>query len=116
MSDEPTYKRGTIRKNGRLYGFNPDGTLYRIWEHRNTPFLQIVDISGSTFLRIRQANEEGYTDCPVFGVCDISYPTCTLRRARTGGGGKLAKALTCCPHLVTFVEMYNKPKIWIEYD
>ena len=50
------------------------------------PFLQIVDISGSTFLRIRQATEQGYTDCPVRGVCDISYPTSALRRARTVGG------------------------------
>ena len=105
MSNAPTYKRGTIRKNGRLYGFNPDGTLYRIWEHRDIPFLQIVDISGSTFLRIRQATEEGYIDCPVFGVCDISYPTSTLRRARTVGGGKIANALTCSQQLVTFVEL-----------
>ena len=105
MSNAPNYKRGTIRKNGRLYGFNPDGTLYRIWEHSNIPFLQIVDIGGSTFLRIRQATEEGFTDCPVFGVCDISYPTSALRRSRTVGGGKLANALTCSHQLVTFVEL-----------
>lgn len=74
MNNAPTYKRGTIRKNGRLYGFHPDGTLYRIYAQSDIPFLQIVDINGSTFLRIRQATEQGYTDCPVFGVCDISYP------------------------------------------
>lgn len=105
MNNAPTYKRGTIRKNGRLYGFNPDGTLYRIYVQSDIPFLQIVDISGSTFLRIRQATEQGYTDCPVFGVCDISYPTSALRRARTVGCGKLANALTCSQQLVTFIEL-----------
>lgn len=72
MNNAPTYKRGTIRKNGRLYGFHPDGTLYRIYAQSDIPFLQIVDINGSTFLRIRQATEQGYTDCPVFGVCVTS--------------------------------------------
>lgn len=105
MNNAPTYKRGTIRKNGLLYGFNPDGTLYRIYAQSDIPFLQIVDISGSTFLRIRQATEQGYTDCPVRGVCDISYPTSALRRARTVGCGKLANALTCSQQLVTFIEL-----------
>lgn len=105
MNKAPTYKRGTICKNGKVYGFNPDGTLYRIYAQSNVPFLSIVDVNGSTFLRIRQATEQGYTDCPVFGVCDISYPTSALRRARTVGGGKLANALTCSPQLVTFIEL-----------
>ena len=26
---EPHYKRGTIRKDGKLYGRYPDGSLYR---------------------------------------------------------------------------------------
>lgn len=105
MNNAPTYKRGTIRKNGRLYDFHPDGTLYRIYAQSDIPFLQIVDINGSTFLRIRQATEQGYTDCPVFGVCDISYPASSLRRARTISGGRLANALTCSQPLVAFVEL-----------
>lgn len=101
----PTYKRGTICKDGKLYGCYPDGTRYRIYAQSDIPFLQIVDINGSTFLRIRQATEQGYTDCPVRGVADISYPISALRRARTVSGGKLANALTCSHPLVTFVEL-----------
>lgn len=106
MTDhQPIYKRGTIRKNGKLYGRNPDGTLYRIYADTDIPFLQIVDVEGNTMLRIRQATEQGYTDCPVFGVCDISYPSSALRRARTVGGGRLANALTCGQQLAVFVEL-----------
>lgn len=28
---DPHYKRGTIRKDGKLYGRYPDGSLYRIY-------------------------------------------------------------------------------------
>lgn len=86
MNNAPTYKRGTICKNGKVYGFNPGGQLYRIYAQSNVPFLSIVDVHGSTFLRLRQATEQGYTDCPVRGVCDISYPESALSRARTIGG------------------------------
>ena len=82
------YKRGTIIKDGKRYGFYPDGTLYRIYD-TSRPFLQIVNEAetGDTFLRIRQATEQGYTDCPVLGVCDLAYPTSAIRRSRTIGGG-----------------------------
>lgn len=90
----PWYKRGTITKNGKLYGFYPDGSLYRIYSTSDRPFLEIVDIEGKTFLRIRQATEQGYTDCPVPGAADLNYPTSALRRSRTVGGGKLVNALT----------------------
>ena len=83
---QPKYKRGTIIKNGKRYGFYPDGSLYRINSTTDRPFLEIVDIEGETFLRIRQATELGYADCPVFGVADLNYPTSALRRSRTIGG------------------------------
>ena len=86
-NNQPQYKRGTIIKNGKRYGFYPDGSLYRIYSTSDRPFLEIVDIEGETFLRIRQATEQGYTDCPVFGVADLNYPTSALRRSRTVGGG-----------------------------
>lgn len=60
----PRYKRGTVTKNGRTYGRYPDGTLYRIYPTANRPFVTVVDVGGSTYLRIRQATEAGYTDCP----------------------------------------------------
>ena len=85
-NNQPQYKRGTIIKNGKRYGFYPDGSLYRIYSTTDRPFLEIVDIEGETFLRIRQATELGYTDCPVFGVADLNYPTSALRRSRTVGG------------------------------
>lgn len=53
----PHYKRGTIRKDGKLYGRYPDGSLYRIYSTTDRPFLQLVDVDGETFLRIRQATE-----------------------------------------------------------
>lgn len=83
--NNPTYKRGTIIKDGKRYGFYPDGTLYRIYDH-DRPFTEWVDVEGETFLRVRQATEQGYTDCPVFGCCDLSYPSSTIRRSRTVGG------------------------------
>ena len=93
-SSPPHYKRGTISKDGKLYGRYPDGSLYRIYSTSDRPFLQLVDVGGETFLRIRQATEQGYTDCPCPGAADLSYPSSALRRGRTVGGGKLVNALT----------------------
>ena len=39
----PRYKRGTISKDGKLYGRYPDGSLYRIYSTSDRPFLQLVD-------------------------------------------------------------------------
>lgn len=74
----PRYKRGTVTKNGRTYGRYPTA---------NRPFITVVDVNGSTYLRIRQVTEAGYADCPCPGVADLSYPTSALRRSRTVGGG-----------------------------
>ena len=92
---DPHYKRGTIRKNGKLYGRYPDGSLYRIYS-TDRPFLQLVDLKGETFLRIRQATQQGYAD----------YPSSALRRSRTVGGGKLVNTLTAASGLLcVFVEL-----------
>ena len=105
--NDPHYKRGTIRKDGKLYGRYPDGSLYRIYSTTDRPFLQLVDVDGETFLRIRQATEQGYTDCPCPGAADLSYPSSALRRSRTvGGGGKLVNALTAASGgICLFVEL-----------
>lgn len=105
--DSIIYKRGTIRKDGKLYGRYPDGSLYRIYSTSDRPFLQLVDIGGETFLRIRQATEQGYTDCPCPGAADLSYPSSTLRRSRTvGGGGKITNTLTAASGgICVFVEL-----------
>ena len=100
---DPHYKRGTIRKDGKLYGRYPDGSLYRIYSTTDRPFLQLVDVNGETFLRIRQATEQGYTDCPCPGAADLSYPSSALRRSRTVGGGTPRH----CPHATTDGQDYT---------
>lgn len=94
---DPHYKRGTIRKDGKLYGRYPDGSLYRIYSTTDRPFLQLVDREGETFLRIRQSTELGYTDCPCPGAADLSYPSSALRCSRTVGGDIPRH----CPHATT---------------
>ena len=91
----------------RLMGVrdNVIGTLYRIYSTTDRPFLQLVDVDGETFLRIRQATEQGYTDCPCPGAADLSYPSSALRRSRTVGG-KLVNALTAASGgICLFVEL-----------
>ncbi len=90
--------------DGKKYGFYPDGSRYRIYEN-DRPFMQMVDVGGTTVLRVRQATELGYTDVPVCGCVDIAYPNSTLRRSRTIGGGKLVNALTCGQNLNVFVRL-----------
>lgn len=102
----PHYKRGTVTKNGKLYGYSPNGSLYRIYSTTDRPFLQLVDVAGETFLRIRQATELGYADCPCPGAVDLSYPSSALRRSRTVGGGKLVNTLTAASGLLcVFIEL-----------
>lgn len=98
------YKRGTIIKDGKKYGFYPDGRMYRIYDN-DRPFIQIVDDGGETKLRVRQATELGYAEVPVNGCVDLAYESSTIRRARTIGGGYLVNALTCGQQLYVFVEI-----------
>lgn len=63
----------------------PDGSLYRIYSTTDRFFSWWTE-RGETFLRIRQATELGYTDCPCPGAADLSYPSSALRRSRTVGG------------------------------
>lgn len=98
------YKRGVIIKDGKHYGRYPDGTLYRLYD-TDTPFITFVDKNNETFLRVRQATEQGYTDCPVYGSVDLAYPTSSIRRSRTvGGGGAFSK----CSYLPTSITHINR--------
>ena len=36
--NKPNYKRGTIRKDGKLYGRYPDGSLFRIYSTTDRSF------------------------------------------------------------------------------
>lgn len=84
------YKRGTVTLDGKRYGFYPDGSRFRIYDNKDTPFLQMVDEDGQTVLRVRQATEQGYAVIPVFGIGDIAYPGSMIRRARVIGGARYA--------------------------
>ena len=45
-------------------------------------------------VRIKQATKEGYTECKVGGVADLSYPTSTTRRGRVQESGDICPTLT----------------------
>lgn len=38
-------------------------------------------------VKIRQATKQGWIECEVGGVADLSYPDSKLRRGRVQGGG-----------------------------
>ena len=38
-------------------------------------------------VKIRQATKQGWIECDVGGVADLSYPDSKLRRGRVQGGG-----------------------------
>ena len=99
------YKRGTASHDGKAYGFYPDGSRYRIYDTNERPFAQMVDVDGQTYLRVRQATDIGYVDCPVGGCCDFSYPNSELRRGRIVGGGRIASTLACRQLIVVLVEV-----------
>ena len=44
---------------------------------------------------IRQATKTGVIRMKSGGVCDVSYPTSKLRRARVQGEGDICPTLTC---------------------
>ena len=45
-------------------------------------------------VRIKQATKDGYIECKVGGVADLSYPTSTTRRGRVQEGGDVCPTLT----------------------
>lgn len=61
--------------------------------HRR-PFLTTAIVHGQLVLRIRQATALGYAEATAGTTFDLSYPSSTLRRARTIAGGTITNALT----------------------
>lgn len=47
------------------------------------------------YLMVPSNTAEGYVQCEIGGVLDISYPTSTSRRGRVQEGGAVAPTLTC---------------------
>lgn len=63
------------------------------YPHRR-PFLTTAIVHGQLVLRIRQATALGYAEATAGTTFDLSYPSSTLRRARTIAGGTITNALT----------------------
>ena len=45
-------------------------------------------------VKIRQATQQGYIECEVGGVADLSYPTSTTRRGRVQDMGRVSPTIT----------------------
>ena len=45
-------------------------------------------------VRIKQATKEGYIDCKIGGVADLSYPTSNTRRGRVQDNGDTCPTIT----------------------
>jgi DNA (cytosine-5)-methyltransferase 1 len=54
-----------------------------------------VVVKDNPTISIPSNTAEGYVQCEVGGVLDISYPSSTTRRGRVQDGGAVAPALTC---------------------
>ena len=103
-----TYKRGTIVKDGIRYGFYPDGSLVRLYDHTDISHATEEE-PADTFIRIRQATKDGYISLPLGGVCDLSYPHSKIRRARVQGEGLVTPAITCYGNALYRIELYEIP-------
>ena len=55
-------------------------------------------------IKIRQATKDGFIECPIGGVADLSYPTSLLRRGRVQGNGNISPTITTggIPDLIEF--------------
>lgn len=75
------------------------------YEHRGRALVTINSDNKEYPLEIRVATEKGYQEMKNNGVCDLSYPSSKLRRARVqGDGGDICPSLTCsgtCLYVIT---------------
>ena len=46
-------------------------------------------IEATPTIKVRQATQQGFIECEVGGVVDLSYPTSQKRRGRVQGGGQI---------------------------
>ena len=62
-------------------------------------------------VRIKQATKDGYIECKVGGVADLSYPDSTTRRGRVQSGGDVCPTLTATETGVHKIEKYRIRKL-----
>lgn len=48
-------------------------------------------------IKIRQATKQGWIECEIGGVADLSYPDSKLRRGRVQGGVWISPTITTTP-------------------
>lgn len=91
----------------RMVGRNPDNpsdrTVGTPTEQRLEPNSQGICNTLSTVqkdnmvmetVRIKQATKDGYIECKVGGVADLSYPESETRRGRVQGNGDISPTIT----------------------
>ena len=62
-------------------------------------------------VRIKQATKDGYIECKVGGVADLSFPDSTTRRGRVQEGGDVCPTLTATETGVHKIEKYRIRKL-----
>ncbi len=59
-------------------------------------------------VRIKQATHEGFIECAVGGVADLSYPSSKTRRGRVQDGGWICPTITATETGVCRIERIEK--------
>lgn len=62
-------------------------------------------------VRIKQATKDGYIECKVGGVADLSFPDSATRRGRVQEGGDVCPTLTATETCVHKIEKYRIRKL-----
>ena len=55
----------------------------------------VADSDNPQKVKVRQATKQGYIECDIGGVADLSYPTSDKRRGRVQDDGHICPTLTC---------------------
>lgn len=101
---------------GNIYGFNGGNYAGNVYETEAlAPTLlnmqggnrQPMIVENKT-VRIKQATKEGYIECKVGGVADLSYPTSNTRRGRVQNGGDVCPTLTATETGVCKIESRHR--------
>lgn len=79
-----TASRGRGEKTHNITNIEKIRCLIRLQAYR-----RIITILQK-YVGIRQATKEGFIECEIPGVADLSYPTSRLRRGRVQGGAEIA--------------------------
>lgn len=113
-----------IEKVGNIYGFKGSGMAGTVYE--STGVSPCIDTAQGgnrmplitekkheeNMVLIKQATEQGYIECNIGGVADLSYPDSKTRRGRVQGKGEISPTLTASEGNICRIE---KPSSAITY-